>query len=211
MFVTSFFGLVTHLTCTLAHCFVLQSEEEGVLKVALTAMMENSELYRRYSEAFTHKKLRLPNTSSGLSFRILKLAFMQLNSDDNILNRFSLLHICIHVFQLDLARLVQVMRPLDTLLALTEKIPDDPFTPVVSPSPTASFLKSIQESGIVLGQPGDMSSYVVKILFSALLGTMFGDDPEGSGVQDNLSLWYEVYHDVVSMWLHVCELSVCTD
>ena len=128
----------------------------------------------------------------------LKLAFMQLNSD-NILNRFSLLHICIHVFQLDLARLVQVMRPMDTLLSLTQNIPDDPFAAVTSPSPTASFLKSIQESGIVLGQPGDTSSYVLKILFSALLGTMFGDDPEGSAVQKNLCLWYTVYHDVVSM------------
>ena len=177
--------------------FDLQSEDEGVMKVALTAMMSSSELYRKYSEAFTHKKLRLANTSAGLSFRILKLAFMQLNSDDNILNRFSLLHICIHVFQLDLARLVQVMRPLDTLLSLTQNIPDDPFAAVTSPSPTASFLKSIQESGIVLGQPGDTSSYVLKILFSALLGTMFGDDPEGSAVQKNLCLWYTVYHDVV--------------
>ena len=37
--------------------FDLQSEDEGVMKVALTAMMSSSELYRKYSEAFTHKKL----------------------------------------------------------------------------------------------------------------------------------------------------------
>lgn len=170
------------------------------MKVALTAMMEHPELFKRYSEAFTHKKLRLGSSSAGLSFRILKLAFMQLNPDQNILNRFALLHIIIHVFQLDLARLVQVLRPLDALLDLAADVPDDPFAGVTSPSPTASFLKSVQESGVVLGQPGDLSTYVLKILFRALRGTMYGESPEGSADHRNLSLWYEVYRDVVSVW-----------
>ena len=161
-------------------------------------MFEDSTLFKRYSEAFTHQKLRLGSSTAGVSFKILRLTFLQLHPEQDLQTRLALLHICMHVYQLDLARLVQVLRPLDTLLDMAAVIPCDPYS-VEQPSPTASFLSAVQESGDLLGQPGDLSKYVLKILFSALVGSILGQKTdETSNPEDSLALWYDVYKDVVS-------------
>ena len=159
-------------------------------------MLDDPAIFKRYSEAFTHQKLRLGSSSAGISFKILRLTFMQLHPDQDMLTRLALLHICMHVYQLDLSRLVQVLRPLDTLLDMAAIVTDDPFAET-QPSPTASFLSAVQESGDVLGQPGDLSKYVLRILFSALVGSILGQSSEDRK-QQNVALWYEVYRDVVS-------------
>lgn len=168
-------------------------------------MMNNPILVKNYSEAFTHQKLRLGSSSAGISFRILRLTFTQLHPNQELLTRLVLLHVCMHVYQLDLSRLVQVLRPLDTLLDMTANVPEDPFAET-HPSPTASFLNAIQESGDLLGQPGDLSKYVLRLLFSALAGSILQQAPEDTKTQQNIYLWYEVYRDVVS---EVILLKVC--
>lgn len=166
-------------------------------------MIENRDLWKSYNEAFTHQKLRLGPSSAGISFRILKLILTQLHDQQDVLTRFALLHICVYVYQLDLARLVQVLRPLDNLLDMAAVVPDDPFAAGSAPSPTSSFLTSLKQSGDVLSQPGDLSMYVLNILFSALVGSVFGENqfviksPGASHVQENMKLWYHVYRDVV--------------
>lgn len=181
----------------------LQSHSQVPLKIAVQAMLENKELWKSYNEAFTHQKLRLGPSSAGISFRILKLIFTQLHDEQEVLTRFVLLHICVYVYQLDLARLVQVLRPLDNLVDMAALVPVDPFAAVTSPSPTTSFLSSVKQSGDVLGQAGDLSVYVLNILFSALVGSVFGENqvvsrsPGGNLVQENMKLWYHVYRDVV--------------
>lgn len=163
-------------------------------------MLHDMELFKRYSEAFTHQKLRLGTGTDGVSYKILRLTFLQLHPDQDILTRLALLHICMHVYQLDLSRLVQVLRPLDILLDMASVVPSVPCTPE-QPSPTASFLSAVRESGDLLGQPGDLSKYVLKILFSALVGSLSGQESEmedSAPPEENLSLWYEVYKDVVS-------------
>ena len=160
-------------------------------------MIDNPDLMKKYSEAFTHQKLRLGASIAGISFRILRLTFTQLHPNKELLTRLILLHVCMHVYQLDLSRLVQVLRPLDTLLDMAAVVSDDPFAEA-HPSPTASFLSAVQESGDLLGQPGDLGKYVLRILFSALAGSVLGQNPEDSVTQENIFLWYEVYRDVVS-------------
>ena len=160
-------------------------------------MIDNPDLMKKYSEAFIHQKLRLGASSAGISFRILHLTFTQLHPTKELLTRLILLHVCMHVYQLDLSRLVQVLRPLDTLLDMAAVISHDPFAEA-HPSPTASFLCAVQESGDLLGQPGDLGKYVLRILFSALAGSMLDQNPEDSVTQENIFLWYEVYRDVVS-------------
>ena len=160
-------------------------------------MMNSPQLIKSYSEAFTHQKLRLGSSTAGISFRILRLTFTQLHPNQELLTRLVLLHVCMHVYQLDLSRLVQVLRPLDTLLDMTANVPEDPFAET-HPSPTTSFLSAIQESGDLLGQPGDLSKYVLRLLFSALAGSILEQTPEDPKTQKSIDLWYGVYRDVVS-------------
>ena len=183
--------------------FFSQSQSQVPLKIAIQAMLENKHLWKSYNEAFTHQKLRLGPSSAGISFQILKLILTQLHDEQDLLTHFALLHICVYVYQLDLARLVQVLRPLDNLLDMAAVVPDDPFSALSAPSHTSSFLSSLKQSGDVLGQPGDLSVYVLNILFSALVGSVFGENqsviqsPGASQVQENMKLWYHVYRDVV--------------
>lgn len=179
--------------------------------MAIEAMLHDSELFKRYSEAFTHQKLRLTTGTDGVSYKILRLTFLQLHPDQDILTRLALLHICMHVYQLDLSRLVQVLRPLDILLDMAAVVPSVPCTPE-QPSPTASFLTAVRESGDLLGQPGDLSKYVLKILFSAIVGSLSGDQEteESATPEEHLSLWYEVYKDVVSTCIYSqCNVLCC--
>ena len=190
-----------------------QNQSQVPLKIAIQAMLENRQLWKSYNEAFTHQKLRLGPSSAGISFQILKLILTQLHDEQDLLTRFALLHICAHVYQLDLARLVQVLRPLDNLLDMAAVVPDDPFAALSAPSHTSSFLSSLKQSGDVLGQPSDLSVYVLNILFSALVGSVFGESQSviqspGSGhVQENMKLWYHVYRDVVCCLLS-CSLYI---
>lgn len=165
-------------------------------------MKKDPLLMRNYSEAFTHQKLRLGASTAGISYRILRLTFTQLHPDQDLLTRLVLLHVCMHVYQLDLSRLVQVLRPIDALLDMAATVPDDPFAES-HPSPTASFLTAVQESGDLLGQPGDLSKYVLRILFSALAGSLMGQ-VEDVVMEDNVFLWYQVYRDVVSTYDSTC-------
>ncbi len=165
-------------------------------------MLHDADLFKRYSEAFTNQKLRLGTSTTGISFKLLRLTFLQLHPDQDVLTRLALLHICMHVYQLDLARLVQVLRPLDILLDMAAVVPNDPYAEE-QPSPTASFLSAVRESGDLFGQPGDLSKYVLKILFSALVGSLLGHGTDDSP-EENLSLWYEVYKDVVSINSNLC-------
>ncbi len=164
-------------------------------------MLHDPDLFKRYSEAFTHQKLRLGAPSAGISFKLLRMTFLQLHPDQDTITRLALLHICMHVYQLDLSRLVQVLRPLDILLEMAAVVPNDPYS-AEQPSPTASFLSAVRESGDLLGQPGDLSKYVLKILFSALVGSLLSQDSSECSPEENLSLWYEVYKDVVSSHTH---------
>lgn len=168
-------------------------------------MIKEPKLIKDYSEAFTHQKLRLGTSTAGISYRILRLTFTQLHPNQDLLTRLVLLHVCMHVYQLDLSRLVQVLRPIDTLLDMAATVPDDPFAET-HPSPTASFLSSVQESGDLLGQPGDLSKYVLRILFSALAGSVLNKTSEDN--EDSVLLWYEVYRDVVSKICHIIFLFI---
>jgi hypothetical protein len=177
---------------------MMESSTETPLKVALKTMLDTPHLMKEYSDAFTHQKLRLSTSTAGISFRILRLIFTQLHPNQELLTRLVLLHVCMHVYQLDLSRLVQVLRPLDTLLEMAASVPEDPFADR-HPSPTASFLNAVQQSGDLLGQPGDLSKYVLRLLFSALSGSILQQSLDNSTTHENVLLWFDVYRDVMSM------------
>ncbi len=192
-----------------------------MIAVTLHALLNGGEeLWQRYLEDFTHHKLHLDFGSTGISHKILRVAFGKLE-EQAALQRLAILHVYVHIHKLNLAKVVSVLRPLDRIEIAASILPS-----LSVRSPTQSFLHNVEHSGDFLGRPEALSVFIIDTLFSAITGIAMGYRPGGvtsdppsddEGVVngelpgtvvvsdeegddealEHLRLWYKVYRDVV--------------
>ena len=92
-----------------------QANPKESLAIALGAMAANPELWKRYFSDFTLHKLHLEGScGAGIAQYILDAFFGQLHKQEAE-NRIVGLHVYIRVYQLDLARMATVLRPLNKI------------------------------------------------------------------------------------------------
>lgn len=193
--------------------------------VSLHALLNGGdELWKRYLDDFTRHKLHLDFGSTGISHKILRVAFGKLE-EQAALQRLAILHVYVHIHKLNLAKVVSVLRPLERIEVAASILPT-----LSVQSPTQSFLHNVEYSGDFLGRPEALSVFIIDTLFSAIVGIAMScgsggilSDPESSPSDDegatygehpqaivlsdeegdadetleHLRLWYKVYRDVV--------------
>ena len=172
--------------------------------MTLHALLDDNELWQKYLEDFTHQKLHLDFSSTGISHKILQVAFGKLEERD-ALHRLAILHVYVHIHKLNLAKVVSILRPLDKIEVAASIFPS--LSEKVQ-SPTQSFLHSVEHSGDFLGRPEALSIFIIDTLFSAIAGigmsyttpvsVAAGAAQMPENTLEQLKVWYKVYRDVVS-------------
>lgn len=92
------------------------SISKQVLELVASAMSDDNELWKRYFNDFVLHKLQLDSEDSagGIAQQILHTFMSQLHSL-KALERIVNLHAYLHVYQLDLAKMASILRPLNKL------------------------------------------------------------------------------------------------
>lgn len=148
------------------------------------------ELWTRYFSDFTQHKLYLDSRGGGISQKLLHAFFGQMHSLEP-LSRLVSLHVYLRVYQLDLAKMAAVLRPLDRVQELGRSSPHV-LTPEIHTSPSQHLLSSVQQTHHPLGSSEQLSAFVISTLFTAIVGTAYSD----KSVQERLErmgTWYKAY------------------
>ncbi len=150
------------------------------------------ELWQHYFADFTLRKLHLESGvegKSGITEQILVSYFGQLHQQETV-TRVVILHVYIRVYQLDLARMATVLRPLNKIQDVARKVPEL-LSPLPS-SPTRQFISAVKQTQHPLGTPEDLSAFIVNTLFHALVGSSYSRDSLAA-IMEKLGVWYKAY------------------
>ena len=111
----SYVYLHVHIPGNIFHC-TQGCTSKQVLELVARAMSDDVELWTRYFNDFVLHKLRLDSEDSagGIAQQMLYTFMSQLHSLE-ALKRVIHLHAYLHVYQLDLAKLASILRPLNKL------------------------------------------------------------------------------------------------
>lgn len=149
----------------------------------------HQELWQRYFDDFIRYKLRLNTGEGAISQEILKAFFGQLHQQEATIRMINL-HVYIRVYQLDLAKMATVLRPLDKLQQMARATP-----PAISPlesSPSKHLIKIVHETHQPLGTPEHFSTFIIDTLFNALVGTTYGQKTFGE-LTAKMGIWFKAY------------------
>ena len=145
-------------------------------------------LWTRYFEDFTHYKLHLESEVSPLTKKILEAYIGPLASTD-ALSRLVSLHVRVYLLQLNLNKLIRILKPISTLQEEMEasSIAVDPMASLVSATLPIHTAREV---------PPNLASRIVGMLFNFISQT-------GTTEVENLAYWYRCYGDIVSTLLLV--------
>ena len=133
---------------------------EKIVEVAVEAMEVDDTLWIHYFDDFARDKLHLPNDIAPLTRQILQV-YIGVNALDckDMLSKLVSLHVRLHVHQLDIAKVVRVLRPMLELEREGSSL---------KPDPTATLtLESVVSPKHTAGQKRlpNISSFIVIMLF----------------------------------------------
>jgi len=132
---------------------------ESCVEVAVEAMKADRTLWKHYFEDFARHKLNL-NEATPLTCQILQV-YIGINAPDcnDTLSKVVSLHVRLHVHQLDISKVVRVLRPVSELESRSLSLKADPtatltLESVVSPKHTAGQMRL-----------PNISSFIISMLF----------------------------------------------
>ncbi len=170
----------------------MQEVPTDALSVALKSMSLHVALWQHYFSDFTLRKLHLESGvegESGITEQILICYFGQLHQQETV-SRIVTLHAYIRVYQLDLARMATVLRPLNEIQKVARSVPD-----LISPLPTSpsrQFISAVRQTQHPLGTPEHLSAFIVNTLFHALVGSTYGPD-KLAVILEKMTVWFKAY------------------
>ena len=126
-------------------------------EVAVEAMKADDTLWNHYVDDFTQHKLHLLNEGNPLTRQILQV-YIGIDCNDT-LSKVVSLHVRLHVHQLDISKVVRVLRPVSELESSLK--PD--------PTATSAFQESVMSPKHIAGQKQlpNILSFIVNMLFGA--------------------------------------------
>ena len=135
-------------------------------------------------------------STGGISQRILRAFFVQLNDEKTVLERVVLLHVYMNVYRLELAKMATVLRPLDRIQHVAKLAPNA-LSPLVT-SPTRELVDVVRQLQHPLGTAQHLSAFVVGHLFNALVGAAYShsqtpSSPELVSNPTKMTMWYKAY------------------
>ena len=135
---------------------------ENCVGVAVEAMKADDTLWIHYFDDFARQKLHLFNEITPLTRQILQV-YIGINAPDcnDTLSKVVSLHVRAHVHQLDISKVVRVLRPVSELEIRSSSFKADPAATLT--------LESVVSPKHIAGQKRlpNISSFIVSMLFKA--------------------------------------------
>ena len=171
---------------------LLQAGEKYMSAVAIKEMQNDEKLWQKYYNDFTNYFLHMSSAPNSIEHKLLQLTFT------DVLNTYSemkpiAMHCYIHLYQLDLAKVVAFLKPLGQL-----HIVRDDQASLYPGDPEYTFVSTLQATKAVPGSK-NISKFVVESLFAVLINAVYSKNDRIS----RLRQWYSSYRDIVSLLLTI--------
>ena len=176
----------------------IQSDENPLLKVAVTAIGEHKTLWQRYWKDFVANRFHLDVREDKLTFDLLNLTFAHRFASLDTKKKLVMLHATAYTNQINLARLVSSLRSIQKLQKVVEMTPV-PTTSAQSAS--AKFMSVVEKNPKHVQNQETLYQFITGALFEALAGVCLNCGHEEINYCDpkNLKTWRDSYRDVVSI------------
>lgn len=154
--------------------------------VAIKSMLNNKDMWQKYYNDFISHYLHMSATPDKIEYKLLRLTF------DNAISSYSEMKAIaaqcyLHLYQLDLAKVVALLKPLGQLKPLSVEdsvYPEDPENTLM-----LTFQESLEmrETSLI--------TFVIDSLFSALTNVLYHRGSKSVPIQN----WRDSYRDLVSI------------
>ena len=150
-------------------------------------MQSSEEIWKKYYNDFVNQYLHLSGAPDDIEHKLLQITLSGVLDNYKEMKAVAL-HCYIHLYQLDIAKVVALLKPLAQIKHKVVRCEDSiyPADPQESLFATAQASKSLQSSII--------SKYVVDSLFVSLIDILYHKGKKMSLLQE----WYKSYRDLVS-------------
>ena len=156
--------------------------------------MKNDErMWQKYYNDFTHYYLHLDATPDSLEYRLLYLTFTNTLRDCNEMKTIAA-HCYLHLFQLDLAKVVASLKPLTQLHML--KLDKQSLYPKHSEDSLIAALEASTDEFGTSKFSSCVSDFLINLLFKVLVNIITSEDDSCRAA--SLQKWFNVYRDMVS-------------
>ena len=170
------------------------------LCIAVQAISEEPKLWDKYWKDFFSTKFYISSIGDKLTLELVNLTFTRQLTRLAPQQRLVALHCRAHINQVNLAKLISTLRPLQELQKFTEAMPHQGSQPSLAMSP-GDTMRSIVE--IKLEYISDSTALYQFILDSFFLSFANGCLQYGSSLQypdkEQLVTWHRSYRNVVCL------------
>lgn len=160
--------------------------------IAIKEMGNDEIIWQKYFNDFTHHYLHLSATApDSLEHKLVQLTFSDMLRSYNVMKAIAV-HCYLHLYQLDLAKVIASLKPLGQLELL--KVDEQSLYPG---DPEYSLVANLQTSRTALGS-SSISKFVVDSLFAVLVNAIYSRDKNSK--LSLLHKWFSSYRDMVSSY-----------
>ena len=155
--------------------------------IAIKEMKNNELLWEKYFNDFTQHYLHLSTTApNSLEHKLVQLTFTDVLANYNVMKAIAV-HCYMHLYQLDLAKVIVSLKPLGQLEVL--KVEEQSMYPGDPECTLVAALKSAWGSSSI-------SKFVVDSLFAVLINAIYSKERDKRS--SLLQKWFCSYRDMVS-------------
>ena len=168
----------------------------------MTAIGEHDALWQRYWKDFVANRFHLNAGEDKLTFELIHITLARPLSAKDVKKKLVALHCTAHTNQINLAKLVSSLRPLQKL----QKVMETTLVPTLTVmSPSTTFMSVVDQSPDHVHNPRVLYQFIVDTLFGALAEECLkcGREEMSYCEPEKLEVWRECYRDVV------CSVCVC--
>ena len=177
--------MILHLT--IHYVILLQAGEKYMSAVAIREMQSDENLWQKYYNDFTNYFLHMSSAPNSIEHKLLQLTFNDVLKTYNEMKPIAI-HCYIYLYQLDLAKVVALLKPLGQL-----HIVRDDQASLYPGDPEYTFVSTLQASKAVPVSK-NISKFVIESLFAVLINSVYSRSDRMSRLQQ----WYSSYRDMVS-------------
>ena len=167
-------------------------QEKHLITTAIEEMRSDEEIWQKYYNDFTHYFLHLHAAPDSLEYRLLQLTLSNTLTDYSEMKPIAI-HCYLHLFRLDLAKVVASLKSLRQLQVL--KLNQQSL---YQKDVEHSLIATIQTSRSALDK-SSITKFLIDLLFEVLVNIIKNKDNGHKLV--SLQKWFVAYRDMVRMLL----------
>ena len=168
--------------------------------IAIKEMNDHEVMWQKYYNDFIYHYLYLSANPDDLEHKLLEISFSNVFSKYKEMKVIAA-HCFIHLYQLDLAKIVALLKSLRKL-----KVFEDTQKSVYLGKPELAFLAKVWEAKRFTDN--NISKFVIESLFAVLVNTIYSRDSKNR--LSILQKWFNSYRDMVSSCNKCMHVVKCT-